>query len=187
MNEIGSECDILVSTDCDLIADHCSKFGALIHKRGKLLSNDTASTEAVLQVVAQEFSDFYEEAIYLSACELSRWDGALSELVASHITADYDSTFFVEPIAKKIWIEKNGDLEILEQCSGGYLPRQIQRSDSLLMEHTGLGLITQFAFWLEGNRYGGKVNALHVNDSYRHIDLHEQIDLHIGRAYWNIS
>ena len=141
----------------------------------------------MLQVVAQEFSDFYEEAIYLSACELSRWEGALSELVASHIMSDCDSTFFVEPIAKKIWIEQDDDLEILEQCSGGYLPRQIQNSRTLLMEHTGLGLITQFAFWLEGNRYGGKVNALRVNNCYRHIDLHEQIDLHMGKAYWNLS
>ena len=74
-------------------------------------------------------------------------EGALSELVASHIMSDCDSTFFVEPV-KKIWIEQDDDLENLSNAPG-YLPRQIQNSRTLLMEHTGLGLITQFAFWLE--------------------------------------
>ena len=187
LDEIGGECDVLVSTDSDDIAEHCSHQGALIHRRGHELSNSTASTEAVLKVIAEEYADSYQEAIYLSACELSRWDGALSELVDSHTAGVHDSTFFVECIAKKIWTENNGEVKILRQCSGDYLPRQTQKKDNLLIEHTGLGLITQFKYWLKGNRYGGKINVLPVSDSYRHIDLYEEIDLKLGQAYWKLA
>ena len=187
LDEMGADCDVLVSTDSNEIAEHCSRYGALIHRRGDDLSNNTASTEVVLRAVAEEYADSYQEAIYLSACELSRWDGALSQLVHSHITADCDTSFYVEPIAKKIWKEGNGDLEILSQCSGDYLPRQSVKVDNLLMEHTGLGLITQFQYWLKGVRYGGTINVLRVRDDYRHIDLHEAVDLKLGEAYWDFS
>ena len=154
-----------------------------MHRRGDQLSNNTASTESVLKVIAQEFSEAYKEAIYLSACELSRWDGALSDLVNCHKAEACDSTFFVERIAKKIWTQTNGKFKILSQCSGEYMPRQTFKKDSLFMEHTGLGLITQFKYWLNGERYGGTINALQVRDSYRHLDLHEEIDLKLGVAY----
>ena len=62
------------------------------------------------------------------------------------------------------------------------MPRQTFNKDSLFMEHTGLGLITQFKYWLNGERYGGTINTLQVRDSYRHLDLHEEIDLKLGAA-----
>ena len=116
VDEIGSECDVLVTTDSNVIADHCSRLGALVHRRGDELSNNTASTESVLKVIAQVFRAY--KGIYLSACELSRWDGALSELVNCHMAEVCDSTFFVERIAKKIWTQTNGKFKILSQCSG---------------------------------------------------------------------
>ena len=186
-DEIGSICDVLVSTDSDEIAEHCACQGALIHRRGDELSHNTASTELVLQAVAQKYSDLYREALYLSTCELSRWDGALLELLESHESGDFDSSFYVEPLAKKIWTEHNGELQIISQCSGEYVPRQTARANNLFLEHTGLGLVTQFKYWLTGLRYGGNINPVRVVDSYRHIDLHEAIDLKLGEAYWDFS
>jgi len=62
-----------------------------------------------------------------------------------------------------------------------YVPRQTC-TESLVLECTGLGLITRTHFWREGLRFGGKVGTKIVPESIPEVDIHSLQDIKIVEA-----
>ena len=74
---------------------------------------------------------------------------------------------------------------LMRKWMDSYSPRQIGNLNYLI-EHSGLILITKLKYWLAGKRFGGKINIEELDDLYRHIDIHNKVDLKLAAALLSV-
>ncbi len=182
--------EIYISTDCNKIIDLClKKYNNIkILKRKPSLANDTSSTEEVLKDIASDwYKDLSEDqfVIYASACEINRSKKYLLQAVES-LSEDksIDTFMYGEKSHKHLWENWHREPVLMKDWMKIYSPRQSQESN-FLIEHSGLILITKLKYWLDGKRFGGKTLIKELDESYRHIDIHNAIDLKIANSILN--
>ena len=190
IEEIGNELEIYISTDCEKIITLCKdNYDQIkIIKRQPDLALDNTSTEEVLRSVALNWINEVKEndyVIYASACEINRPKWILRDALKSIFkNNEIDSFMYGENSHKHLWEISHQEPKLICDWMQNYSPRQHQ-VHNYLIEHSGLILITKFKYWLNGRRFGGKVIVKELNDSYRHIDIHNKIDLKIASAILN--
>lgn len=184
IEDLGENIEIYISTDCPKISNLClTEYDINVLQRPSNLALDDTSTESVLKAIAQSWnnsSNQDELVIYASACEINRKKGLLSEALEFYKTNNIDSFMYGEKSHKHIWTN-NKNPKLLCDWMENYSPRQSSGSNYLI-EHTGLILITKLKYWLMGHRFGGKIFVKELDGLYRHVDIHNRIDLKIASA-----
>tara|TARA_Y100001970_G_C14245087_1_gene867529 strand:+ start:1258 stop:1947 length:690 start_codon:yes stop_codon:yes gene_type:complete len=187
LSEIGDLVELYISTDCNQIINLClGQYDRVkIIKREASLATDTCSTEMVLQNIANLWiNDLKEDdnVIYASACEINRPKGILRYAIESTINNNKIDTFmYGEKSHKHLWEFNNTEQKLMRNWMNSYSPRQLD-SSNYLIEHSGLILITKLKYWLGGKRFGGQIFVQELNEFYRHIDIHNKIDLKLASA-----
>tara|TARA_B100000212_G_C27248866_1_gene479295 strand:- start:133 stop:822 length:690 start_codon:yes stop_codon:yes gene_type:complete len=187
LEEIGDLVDLYVSTDCSKITNLClSNYDQVkILKRDSILALDDTSTEAVLKNIAQSWCKELKEneyVIYASSCEINRPKGTLRHAVESiKNNKKIDTFMYGEKSHKHLWENAINHQRLMREWMHSYSPRQIGKNNYLI-EHTGLILITKLKYWLSGKRFGGNIFIKELDPSYRHIDIHNKVDIKIAAA-----
>ena len=143
------------------------------------IASDTSSTEEVLQHAVAAVGAKADLCMYLSPCDPIRPKGLLRSLIndfESH-SNNIDSIFFGRSTHRHYWDYKNSILGgLVREYMSTYTPRQIC-TESLVLECTGLGLITRTKFWRSGQRFGGTVKTVIVPEGVPEIDIHGLHDI----------
>tara|TARA_B100000965_G_scaffold405607_1_gene440344 strand:+ start:120 stop:809 length:690 start_codon:yes stop_codon:yes gene_type:complete len=187
LSELGDLIELYISTDCDQIKNLClnNYDNVKIIKRESSLATDTTSTEMVLQNIANSWKNDLKEddsVIYASACEINRPKGILRFAIDSTINNNKIDTFmYGEKSHKHLWENNFKEKKLMRSWMNSYSPRQLDESNYLI-EHSGLILITKLKYWLECKRFGGQIFVKELNEFYRHIDIHNKIDLKLASA-----
>ena len=190
LEEIGERIELFISTDCNQISNLCLQNYDQVNilKRDPLLALDNTSTEDVLKNVALDWQNKLSKndyVIYASACEINRPKGILRHAIESIMKNQIIDTFiYGEKSHKHIWEKVSGEHKLMKKWMKSYSPRQLDESNYLI-EHSGLILITRLKYWLEGKRFGGKKMIEELDDLYRHIDIHNNVDLKIASSILN--
>ena len=191
LKEIGDLVDLYVSTDCSKITNLCLREYPMVNilKRDSKLALDNTSTEEVLKNVAQSWCNEIKEneyVIYASACEINRPKGILSKAVESiSKNEDIDTFLYGEKSHKHLWENYMNKQKLMRKWMYSYSPRQIGNLNYLI-EHSGLILITKLKYWLAGKRFGGNIIIEELDELYRHIDIHNKVDLKLAAALLSI-
>tara|TARA_Y100001970_G_C14237755_1_gene862955 strand:- start:1870 stop:2559 length:690 start_codon:yes stop_codon:yes gene_type:complete len=187
LKEIGDNIELFISTDCRQLASLCLQNYNQVNiiNRDPSLALDRTSTEDVLKDIALDWEKKLNKndyVIYASACEINRPRGILRYAIESIIeNQNYDSFLYGEKSHKHLWEKLSGEQKLMKGWMESYSPRQLDNFNYLI-EHSGLILITKLKFWLNGQRFGGKVVVKELDESYRHIDIHNKIDLKIASS-----
>ena len=187
IKEIGTQVDLYISTDCDKIINLCLKNYSQVKilRRDKELALDNTSTEKVLENISKDWikkSPENEYVIYASACEINRPKGILKEAINFiENNKQFDTFMYGEKSHKHLWENFLTEPKLICDWMKEYNPRQLDKANYLI-EHTGLILITKLKYWLRGERFGGRIFIKELNDLYRHVDIHNRIDLEIASA-----
>ena len=187
LEEIGDLVDLYVSTDCSKITNLClNNYPQVkILQRNSSLALDNTSTEAVLKNIAESWCKDLEEndnVIYASACEINRPKGILSGAVESiEKNEDIDTFMYGEKSHKHLWENSIRKIRLMREWMNSYSPRQTGKNNYLI-EHSGLILITKLKYWLNGKRFGGNIFIKELDPLYRHIDIHNKVDIKIAAA-----
>ena len=192
IEEIGDQVEIYISTDCNQITNLCNeKYPQVkILKRDPNLALDTTSTEEVLKDIAKNWyshslNNGNEFVIYASPCEINRPKGILLNAINSiSKTKNIDTFMYGEKSHKHLWGNLSGQPKLICDWMKYYSPRQVD-SANYLIEHSGLILLTKLKYWLNGERFGGEIFIEKLSELYRHIDIHNKIDLEIASIILN--
>ena len=182
-SELSDKIFFIVSTDSKEIADECLDYVDQIDIRPSSLGEDYVSIEEVLKYTALKNAKDYEYGLYLSACDISRPVGLIKATYNFFYRNSYDSLFWGEYTHKKYWETKNKPPTLVEGIERSYKPRQKDSNSRVLIEHTGLGLITKVDYWKKGLRHSGIRKILELPSEYRHVDIHSELDLKIAETY----
>ena len=183
--ELEDKVNLIISTDDLGIAKECSEFADIVDIRPSHLGNDYVSIEEVLKYNALKHELQSNYGMYLSACDVSRPKGLLKYTYETYFNNSYDSLFWGEYTHKKYWETKINPPKIVEGIEKNYKPRQKDSDSRVLIEHTGLCLITKIEYWKKGLRHGGIRKIIELPENYRHCDIHSKIDLKMAEIYLN--
>jgi len=190
IEELEDKVEIYISTDCNKIIDICRQNYKSINilKRDSSLALDTSSTEEVLKDIASGWSKKLPKdqfVIYASACEINRPKGLLIKAIEYlRNNSSIDTFMYGEKSHKHLWENIQREPNLMRDWMKSYLPRQ-SKETNYLIEHSGLILITKLKYWLEGKRFGGEILIKELDEFYRHIDIHNEIDLKIANSILN--
>ena len=187
IKEVGNCVELFISTDCEKIINLCLKHYSQVKilRRDKKLALDTTSTEEVLKSISNQWKNKISEneyVIYASACEINRPQGILRDAIEFiKENNQFDTFMYCERSHKHLWNNFMNEPKLICEWMKEYNPRQFKEANYLI-EHTGLILVTKLKYWLKGKRFGGRIYIKELNDLYRHVDIHNKIDLEIAAA-----
>ena len=185
VNELQEKAHLIVSTDSNEISSECSDIVDVVDMRPPSLGEDFVSIEEVLKYTAEKHAKDFEYGLYLSACDISRPRNLIRKTYDYYFKNSFDSIFWGEYTHKKYWETKNFPPTLVTGIEKSYKPRQKDSNSRVLIEHTGLGLITKVKFWRNGLRHSGIRKVLELPENYRHVDIHSALDLQIAETYLN--
>ena len=173
--------EIIVSTDCPNIEDESRRFSTITHKRSKINSSSTSSTESVISEIISDFPKlfFKKTLIYLIQCTspfLQEEDLKKSYNLIRENDHGYNCLISGYLFNKFIW-EKNLITNSLMPIN--YEPTNRPRSQDklpLFIENGAFYTFGSSNFQLTNCRIHGKVGQYEMEE-IRSIDIDEQIDL----------
>ena len=177
--------DIVVSTDDETIAKISKKNRCLtIFPRPKILSSDTATTEAALKHALKIYENKYGNTnivTYAQVTEPFRPKDIMDKCIKTLIkNSKVDSCFASYKQKKNFWIMKNNFLQRLTPFKERFKPRQIK---PIYREDTGIALATRSKFIRKGERIGEKVKCISYEHPKYNVDINNIEDLSLAKKF----
>ncbi len=178
--------DIVVSTDDKAIARISKKNKCFtIFPRPKILSSDTATTEAALRHALKIYENRYgmtNIVTYAQVTEPFRPKNIMDKCIKTLIKNNkVDSCFASFKQKKNFWIMKNNFLQRLTPFKERFKPRQIKKP--VYREDTGIALATKSKFVRKGERIGKKVKCISFENPIYNIDINSMEDLNFAKKF----
>lgn len=172
--------DIIVSTDCEDIAQIAIQYGAKTDMRSPQLASDTAIVSDVIRDLIDRLDEKFEYMVLLEATSPLRTVELVDHCLEQIIFEKFDSiaTFSIaEPPPTRLWNIKNNLASPYLKDADPWLPRQ-QQQDAFYLN--GLAYVFHIPTWMGSNSksiYFGKSSAVVTNQPCVDIDTLEDFEL----------
>ena len=171
---------VIVSTDCDEIADVAIRYGAEVpFMRPEVLAKDQSPSDPVLSHAVEYLEvneGYYADAIImLQPTSPYRKPSALSRAIDCFENTGADSLVSVQETHGFLW---NGGFPAVALYDYQNRPRRqdIKDTDKLYEENGSIYIIKREAFEQSKNRLGGEITTF-IMDKDESIDIDNEIDL----------